>query len=362
MKIGLLTHYNVNNQGAQLQMLSMKSILEELGHEVYILTYNKDFSFDLNEKKKNSASFIQFPYYLKEYLFKKGFGLTLFNTRKALKNREFLKTYSFKPYDTNEIDCVIIGSDEVFSIDVGFNKMMYGAGLKKPAIAYAPSFGRSTLELLKEYNVYETIKDGLSNMYKLSSRDMHTKEMIKSLINKVVPIVCDPVILYDGKSFESNIRLIEKPYMLIYSYDRNMTDSSEIKEIEDYARKHNLLTVSCGTYHSWCDKNIACNAKEWYSYFKYAQVVLTDTFHGTVVAMKNNCNLAVYVRESINGFKLESLLNETNLNDRRLVSITEDNMELVYNKQIDYKDVENRLNLMIQNSKKYLLESLEGIK
>ena len=39
MKIGILTHYNVNNQGAQLQLYALSSYLKELGHDVYVLTY-----------------------------------------------------------------------------------------------------------------------------------------------------------------------------------------------------------------------------------------------------------------------------------------------------------------------------------
>ena len=72
MKIGILTHYNVNNQGAQLQMLAMKCYLEEMGHRVCILTYEKNFDFDKAEAKKNSMSLRNFPYYIKNYLFDKG--------------------------------------------------------------------------------------------------------------------------------------------------------------------------------------------------------------------------------------------------------------------------------------------------
>ena len=93
MRIGLLTHYLVNNQGAQLQMLSMYRYLEESGHQVYILIYEKNFDFDENEKKKNSASILHFPYYIKEYLFKKGLGLTAFNVRKAMKHKKALRGF-----------------------------------------------------------------------------------------------------------------------------------------------------------------------------------------------------------------------------------------------------------------------------
>lgn len=72
MKIGILTHYDVNNQGAQLQMYALKRELEKLGHNVKILTYVKNYDFDLEKKLKYQPSLKSIPTYLKEYLFKRG--------------------------------------------------------------------------------------------------------------------------------------------------------------------------------------------------------------------------------------------------------------------------------------------------
>lgn len=362
MRIGLLTHYLVNNLGAQLQMYVLCRFLESQGHEVYILTYDKNFDFDKDEEKKNSASIWQFPYYIKEYLIKKGIGLTAFNIAKALKLKSALKQFKLLPYDTDHMDAVVVGSDEVFSIDVGCNAMMYGHGLKAPAIAYAPSFGRSTEELLREYGVYELIQSGLSKMYRLSARDVHTQAMIHRMTGRNVPLVCDPVILYNGTAFDVPIKRIKQNYILIYSYDRHMTEKAEIDAVRAYARNHGLITVSCGTYHKWCDQNIVCNAEQWYSYFKDASCVLTDTFHGTVVAMKNHCNLAVFVRQSINANKLNSLLEETDLKSRVLPQITVEDMERVLSEKIDYAAVDERIAQMRKNSEEYLIAALNGVR
>lgn len=362
MKIGILTHYNVNNQGAQLQMQAMKYYLEDMGHRVCILTYEKNFDFNKKEAKKNSMSFLNFPYYLKEYLWGKGVGLTIFNFRKVLTHKKSWRELNFMPYDKNDCDAVIIGSDEVFSIDMGCNKMMYGYGLGEiPAVAYAPAFGMTTEELLKKHNCYDLVKNGLKNMYALSARDAHTKEMIFDMTGRRVPIVSDPVFLYSGSKFIVPIKKINKKYILLYSYDRNMVDQDEIRNIKYYAKKHGLITVSLGTYHKWCDKNIVCNAKEWYSYFKYAECVITDTFHGSVVAIKNHCNVAIFIRKSINAFKLESLLRETGLESRRLKSISTGNLEHVLSKPIEYEKVDANIENVLTVSKQYLSESLEKI-
>lgn len=237
MTVGILTHYNVYNQGAQLQMYAMKRWLEAHGHRVYILTYEKNFDFDKSEASKNSGSFRNLGYYIRNYLFGKGLGLTVFNTRKVFALKRAFSKLETAPYDDNDCDVIIIGSDEVFSIDVGCNRMMYGHGLgDTPAVAYAPAFGRTTEELLKEFDCYDIVREGLEKMYALSARDSHTKEMIYSLTGRDVPMVCDPVLLYDGKGFYTEIKPIRKKYLLIYSYDRNMTDPAEIGEIKAYAK------------------------------------------------------------------------------------------------------------------------------
>jgi len=361
MKIGILTHYDVNNQGAQLQLYAMRAWLIEHGHDVCILSYTKNFDFDKASEKKNSGSFLNYAYYIEEYLLKKGVGLTLFNTKKMLGHRKLRKEIEVQPYDNNDCDCIVIGSDEVYSIGVGCNRMMYGNGLNKPAIAYAPSFGRTTIEILKKYNCYEIVQEGFKNMYALSARDAHTQEMIKEITGKEVPMVCDPVLLYSGKGFVSKVPVINKDYMIIYSYDRNMNEEHEIIAIKEYAKKHELITVSLGTYHKWCDMNVVCNAIEWFNYFRDAECVITDTFHGAVVAMKNHCNMAVYIRQSINSFKLQSLLETTGTSDRLLSEITYDNIERLLNSSIDYNDVDKRINELSESSEKYLLDSLGGI-
>ncbi|NLV49768.1 MAG: polysaccharide pyruvyl transferase family protein [Clostridiales bacterium] len=359
MKIGLLTHYNVINQGAQLQMIAMKQYLEHLGHDVFILTYDKDFSFLPYEKKKNSASLLNSAFYIREYFVKKGIGLTLFNIKKVYAHKKILRKLMKLHYDSADIDCVIIGSDEVFSIDVGCNKMMYGYGLKAPAIAYAPSFGITTEKVLKDYSVYDIVKNGLSSLYALSARDSHTRELIESMTGREVPLVCDPVFFYQG-AIKTKVN-IRKPFLLVYSYDRNMRDKREVAETKMFAQKHNLLTVSCGTYHKWCDMNISCDAEEWYSYFEKAAYVLTDTFHGTVVSIIKHVNVAVVIRNEINPFKLMSLLNEAGLNNRLLNCITATNLEKVFTDSIDFNAVDYKIAKMKEISVSYLNVNLRNL-
>lgn len=361
MRVGILTHYNVNNQGAQLQLAAMYQYLRQLGHTPIVLTYEKNFDFDCKERQKNSGSLKALPYYIKNYLFQKGIGLTVFNMQKVLSHRNALKIFNCEPYDTDSVDAIVIGSDEVFSVDVGCNKMMYGYGLRAPAIAYAPAFGRTTEAILQQCGCCDLVAEGLKTIRFLSARDVHTRQMIMNLTGRDVPLVCDPVLLYDCSGFNAQIRQLKKPYMVVYSYDRNMNTSEEIQGIQTYAKAHKLITVSLGTYHAWCDRNIVCNAQEWFAYFKDAACVVTDTFHGAVVAIKNHCNLAVYIRESINKFKLTSLLDEVGLESRRLSDLSKESLEQVLTATICYATVDARIAGMVKKSESYLHHALESV-
>lgn len=337
MKIGILTHYDVNNQGAQLQMYALYNKIIELGHVPKILTYVKNFDFNFCERLKNQVSIKSIPYYLKSYMLDRGFNLTLFNTKKYLANQRFRNNYyQFEKYATADINCAIVGSDEVFSIPVGVNMMMYGHCLSTGNVfAYAPSFGETNIILLKKHHCSELVSSGLLKFKALSARDTHTYEMIKSLTGIDAEIVCDPVFLYDFTKIKVNVKLPKHKYLLIYSYDRWMNDPSEIKAIKDYAKSKNLITVAAGTYHKWCDKNISCNCLEWIEYFRGAEGVITDTFHGTILSIMTNKPMAVYVR-SLNSNKLTDLLERTGLNDRRIKSISTINICKVFDTDIDF--------------------------
>ena len=74
MKIGILTHYDVNNMGAQLQLWAMYRHLESLGHEPVVLTYKKSYDFVPELERRNQITLASVPYILKNYLFAKGLG------------------------------------------------------------------------------------------------------------------------------------------------------------------------------------------------------------------------------------------------------------------------------------------------
>ena len=358
MKIGILTHYDVNNQGAQLQMYALYKSLEKMGHEPVILTYVKNYDFDLEKKLRFQVSIKSIPYYMKNYLIKTGIISTYRNYKKLKLNKNFRKNnFNFDNYATADIDMAIVGSDEVFSIPMGVNMMMYGHCVNTDKmVAYAPSFGQTDIELLERHNAKTLVQEGLKKFIYLSARDKNTYNIIKELTGRELEMVCDPAILYrfTQREIEGNIKVPKEEYMVVYAYDHNMTDEKEIKAIKEYAKENNLKIVSPGTYHKWCDKNISCNALQWIEIIKNAKCVVTDTFHGTIVSTITNVPMAVLIRDSLNSNKMTDLLKKLGIEDRRLKLINKKELNKVLNAKIEFKQINNNIETLRLSSTKYL--------
>ena len=351
MRIGILTHYDVNNQGAQLQMYALYKELEKLGHEPVILTYVKNYDFDLEKKLR---------YYIKNYLIDCGIGATYRNYKKLKKNKEFRKNcFTFENYATSKIDMAIVGSDEVFSIPMGVNMMMYGHCVSTDKmISYAPSFGQTDIALLEKHNAKKLVQEGLKKFVDLSARDENTAQIIEKLTGRVPTMVCDPVLLYDFKDTKVKMKIPKKKYMVIYAYDFNITDEEEVKAIKQYAKEKGLITVSPGTYHKWCDKNISCNALEWVEIFKNAECVVTDTFHGTITSIITNKPMAVLIRNKLNSNKMIDLLDRCNISNRRLKEISKKELDKVFSQKINFKQVNERVLELRKNGENYLKKAI----
>ena len=163
------------------------------------------------------------------------------------------------------------------------------------------------------------------------------------------------LILY---GYEKEMRSFTPPmkdYILIYSYDKNLNDEAEYNHIKKYAEKHNLKIVSVGYYHKWC-KSIDASPFELLGWIKNANLVVTDTFHGSVMSII--CNTPAVVKLRGNQNKLRFLLSEYGLLDRTILDFSE--MESVADKSVDFANVNAAIQERRAASMKFLDDALAG--
>ncbi|MDR2410989.1 MAG: polysaccharide pyruvyl transferase family protein [Bacteroidales bacterium] len=361
MNIGILTHYDVNNQGAQLQLYAMYQQLKKLGHQPFVLTYRKNYDFEPVQELRNQITIESIPYLMKNFLFKKGIVLTWHNTKKYVLNRRFRKKeFIYASYCLTQLDAVIVGADEVFSLESGVNIMMYGHAVNTHnLIAYAPSFGQTDINRIKLFHCEELIASGLRKFRAIAVRDNHTADVINVLIGKMPLIVCDPVILYDFNIMKAKIKLPGKKYMIVYGYDRHFIDKNEIAVLKSFGKENNLLIVSPGTYHGWCDMNISCDCLQWLELFKQAEMIVVDTFHGVIVSLITNRPMAVFVRPAINSNKLTHIIRQFDITERQIKNFSLEELRSIFALKQDYQNINEQISRLRKEGLDYLKGALE---
>lgn len=352
MKIGIMTMQRINNYGSFLQAYGLKKLIESLGYETEFVDYEYENSI-IKYNSRKFSKFFKTKNNIRRYFVRKKFN-RLFS---ELQN-DYFGDYNLNPKD---IDTLVIGSDEVFNClqeyPVGYSRQLFGKDYENiNVISYAASFGQTNYQRLKNYNIDSEVASLLNKFEAISVRDNNSYETVYKLINKKPIINLDPVLIYDyDKEMIDNVKLSN--YIIVYAYPYRLT-SKEKKAISKFAKKHNKKIVSFGMYQDISDVELIINPFEIFSYFKHADFVITDTFHGSIFSIKTKTNFCTIVRDSNfgNNNKLSDLLDRLKLNDRVIIDI--DDLETFYNNKVDYKKTNEIIEKEKSKSIKYLKENL----
>lgn len=334
MKIGIVTVQDSNNFGSFLQAYALQAVLQKLGHEVVFIRsrsqkYIRRIFYVARPSKRDCMHLFQF---------------IRLNWRGWRKYKRFQKEQQcfrvINYYKDEELDLVILGSDEIWNVqtEVFKNPIFYGADMK-PVMAYAVSIGNATIGNMK--CIPEDMFCQISPIY---VRDKHTAEFLKTL-RIDAKMVCDPTILVEKSvlyRMYQNSLLDRNPFILIYSYglDRNVVEG-----IRTFARNNNLRIYSVCFSFDWCDGIIDCTALDFCAVLEKAAFVFTSTYHGTIFSILNHRQFVSMPQSR----KTSDFLNALEMSDR-LVSNEECNaielQQKLINQVIDYTKIDNKINEM----------------
>ena len=185
-------------------------------------------------------------------------------------------------------------------------------------------------------------------------RDQNSVKIAKELTGREPELVCDPVILYGyEKEFLNSDRPMVEPYLVVYSYDNRFDDSAT--EVISFAKKRGLKIVSPGLYQKWADINVNVTPIGLLAWFKYADCVVTNTFHGCVLSILSGREMAIKIRDNSN--KLLNLAQEYRIDDRLFDNVT--SLETVFDNKIDWTTVNNQIISRRDSSMSYLVRMVE---
>lgn len=366
-KVGIMSMQRIVNYGSFLQAYALKTLIEELGYSVEFVDYHIEAPIIKDNIENNNKIIRKIKKGLETFQCKVPLShKLLFILYKQTFEKKYLPLLGItkKMNYTPELDCLVIGSDEVFNCiqknrNVGYSLELFGKNSKaKKVITYAASFGNTTLFKLKKYNKDKEISFLLEKINTISVRDENSGKIIKSLTTKEPIYNLDPVLVYDYINCCEKIPKIElkEKYIILYAYSGRITEK-EAKWIKQYASKKGYKIYAIGGIQNYSDKFISCSPFEVLSYFKNAEEIITDTFHGSIFSIITQKKFTTLIRKSVgdsygNEEKLSDLLTRLNLTERMTTDISE--IEKINNKEIDYNNVNILLNKYRKLAKEYL--------
>lgn len=351
-RIGILSMQEVANYGSFLQAFALKTIFEQQDCDCEFISVRREF--EIPALKRSTGFILQ---KINDRLLHWDFTARLYYEL-AFRNRfrSFHAELFGKSYCHERYDLVVIGSDEVFNCTQSapwcFTSQLFGnipnAGR---IISYAASFGHTTYEDLEKYGLEAPVKEALQHLSAISVRDRNSDELIERLTGHTPQLHVDPVLIFDYTPYMP-AEVDCRDYILVYSYPNRIKNPAEIAAIRRFAKEKGKKLVSIGFYFPWCDQTVIPHPFEVLTYFKQADYVITDTFHGSVLSIKFNKQFGTIIRNS-NSQKLSFLLAQFGLQSREIRNMGTNLTEILDN-PIDYTQANNILNVEQHKSIAYL--------
>ena len=370
-KIGIMSMQRIANYGSFLQAYALKQLIEELDCKVEFVDYHVDAPV-ITENADSKNKFVRkVEKGLKTFRYQAPFAYKLSFIHYK---QSFSKKYMPLLGITDEmnynptLDCLVIGSDEVFNCiqkntNVGYSPELFGKdNHAKRLTTYAASFGNTTLEKLEKYKKADEVGALLKEFDIISVRDANSGTIVKQLTEKEPVYNLDPVLTYDYMNCCDKIPRLQtnEKYLILYAYAGRISNA-EADWVAAYARKKNLKVYAIGGIQKCADRFVDCSPFEVLAYFRNAEEIITDTFHGSIFSVITHRLFTTLIRKSVgnsygNEEKLIDLLKRLGLANRMTTKV--EDTESINEKIIDYAKVDELLKAHREVAKAYLRTNL----
>lgn len=382
-KVGLCVRYDCNNYGSMLQILATIRAIEQHDVNVEVIRYDKrTLSFMLSNILR-----VFNPYFMKskiDTVIKKIIMLRYPEIKESRSKRiscfkDFrtnnLGPYSevFRGYDNLKkaaygYDCIIAGSDQLWT-PAGLNTSFYNLIFVPDSItkiSFATSFGVSSIPW------WQQRKTGyyLNRIDYLSVREKRGAEMIKEIAGRESVVLLDPTMMFDSSGWDELVErkpvIHEGKYIFAFFLGEERKHRVIVNELK---KESGLSIVTCPYMEGYNKADDAfgdiriydAGPKEFLNLIRYAELICTDSFHGTVFSILNHKLFLTFDRFNNQSFlsrnsRIDTLLSMLDLEDRRYTG----NGVAVWNKCINYDDVDRVLDEKRKEANDFLNEALSN--
>lgn len=348
-KIGILTFHYAHNYGAVLQAYALKTKLKRMGYEAEVLNYQNKYIARLYRTGTH------IDYWKRDILPNRWGRLVKLAREQRYGKKEWIRQWqAFEQFihtklmddsgakvadstalslvQVAECDCdtYILGSDQIWARELthGLDPVYFGQfAPQKRKISYAASVPNGDIPegekpLFKEY---------LSKLSHVSVREESLAEELRGLLHTEVSTVVDPTLLLEREDYEDLLYgqpLETEPYLFAYYVVENpiLTRLARIaakkmgcKLVELHYQRTKERDAELERTREQLDVEYVYDAgpQEFLTYIRDAQMVMTNSFHGTVFSILFGKKFySVYEK---NG-RIENLLDFLKLGERHITA------------------------------------------
>jgi len=322
MRIAHLTLMHGYNFGGLLQAYATQKILKSHGHEVITLDYHPAKRMGLIRQLTLNIPTLHKP--LGVWVDKQKFsGVSQFENFRR-------ENFVFSPscYNSEQLsqfcqnmDAAVVGSDQVWSADWIKPPYFIDFNLKKSCkrLALAACCGH--------YNENPEYLNYCSNTFNkfdaISVRNTFTAELVKKTTGKMPQIVCDPTLATDLPT--ESVSDVKIPYILLYIINRPKNLELAQKVINFWQKNnseripvYSVTPAELKGVETLKVNRAICDISpfQWHHLIANANLVITDSFHGTIFSLKNHRNFVVLNSNLKTAGRFQSLLMDVDLDER----------------------------------------------
>lgn len=396
MKIGILTQPLTNNYGGLLQAYALQTVLERMGHQIIILNRPMKYvpdsrTLSLTGRLTNIIKFILrrpqtiiFHELTPEQRKVVNRFTASFISIHHHKSPDFTSTWELKQYCKEHIfDAYIVGSDQCwrpqYSPCLQNYYLDFAQDWNVRRVAYAASFGVDYWEYSNEMT---KVCASLAQKFNaISVREDSGISLCKEHLGINAVHVLDPTMLLNPEDYNALIDSYDSAvYDIAPEHSLSTVDRTKGKKLFTYVldpcakKKQFVRNVSQETDLS----PVYCMPKDfraqevfekcpddctyppvelWLQSFRDSEMVITDSFHGTVFSIIYNKPFWVLGNPSRGMARISSLLKIFRLEDRLISSEAFDNIDI--SKPINWEIVNSRRKELKNLSLHFLESNLE---
>jgi hypothetical protein len=384
--VGLAVVTYKDNFGSALQTYATQTVVDNLGYHAECIRADGIMSVIESRKKK---FYLKHMYCPEEFQYVLSYVTSRFKRTKSNQYASDMKVRHSKYIEFNErylklsndvhsidelsqlcgqYDTVLVGSDQLWrpSNIAGGYFTLEAVPDSVNKISYSTSFGVG--ELPKA--VHKHAKSFLSRMNHISVRENSGSRIVKDMIARDVPVVCDPTMLLTREAWSDIVKTepyAAGDYIVCYLMGKQKEYREFIKRLRKVTGYRVVALLHGSTYiaadEEWPDeKPYDVGPCEFINLIQHAKYVCTDSFHCCVFSILNHTPFFTFRRDTerkttSSNDRIYTLLAWTGLEDRLLTG-NEDIVECV-KRDIDFNSIQQRVDARRDESLAYLVNALK---